>query len=462
MFAQSILFARIFLPEQLGAFATAMLVVSFASLFGQAGFDQAVIRERNDPKPRLDTASFLSLGIALILVAVLFALSPVVASVMGNPELAAYIRFLSFTVFGSLLMLPGTLWIRDYRFGVSKLPMLVDVVVTTAVTLTAFYSFRVGLWSLFVGKLAGFFAHYAFLWTIAPYRPRFRFDPQVGRSLWGFGWPLMVGSIANYFIYSGDDLLVRYFGGDEQLAFYTLAFALPFYLKEATDVGIAALLPSYARIQDSIKDIEHAFSMANRYLTVLLAPAGIALAVFADPIIRVVYGENWLPTVPLLRVFALSFTLDVTLGYSWGIVALARGKTRYLMYARVLNVLVLLVGGTFLISRYGPMGGALYTIGQVVLFVVTVRCPFVYSELGSLGFLKPVWRPLTAALAAGGLSHAAAGLLPPALPGLFLGLALLLAAYALALFLFDRSSLRVFRDIAHSVQAGRPGFAPRA
>lgn len=180
-----------------------------------------------------------------------------------------------------------------------------------------------------------------------------------------------------------------------------LAFSIPFYLKELADVISTVLLPAFSKIQDFPERLAEAFSLSNKYLATLFIPAGTATYIFAQPIIHYLYTDKWAPAAPLLQLFAIGFTLDTSLGFTTGWLALARGKVKYTMYSYLIALLCLSTGGLFLIHRYGPVGGAYYTILQTLVIVLFVQIPFIYKEIGTLNYLWGIWRPLVAGAGAG-------------------------------------------------------------
>ncbi|ANM31196.1 hypothetical protein ABI59_18895 [Acidobacteria bacterium Mor1] len=409
---QNILFARIFLPDQIGTLAAALLVLQFFSMFTKMGFNESVVRDREAPEKVLDTALTLSLSIGLGLMTIIFVTAPWVARLMHVPEgtvdVAAVlaerttvIRVLSVMVLQFTLELPNAMWIRRYNFAAARVGHVVDVLIATSLAMLLYFQFELGAWALFYGKLGGFAAKVLAIWIIAPHRPKLGIDRAVAKKLYSFGWPLIVAALGNYLIWEGDDWLVGAFHGTEQLAFYVVAFAFPFYIKGFADVLISSLLPTYSELQDSSERVAVAFEEANRYLSIMLVPVTFGLFALAEPFIQLVYGEKWIPAILPLKLFAIGFTIEITAGYSWGILALARGKTKYLMYMRLWITSYLMTVGAWLIWTYGIVGGALYTLTQAVLTVCLVRPWILYRELGRMKYLRQSVPPVLAALGAG-------------------------------------------------------------
>jgi PST family polysaccharide transporter len=279
--------------------------------------------------------------------------------------------------------------------------------------------------------------------------------PERAKALYHFGWPLALSALCNFAIYQMDDVFVRLFWGDKNLAYYTLAFALPYYLKEFTDMLVGSLLPIYSRLSDEYERARTAFIEVNRYLGIAIVPLGLALFFFAEPLTILIFGEKWRPTIPVLKVFAWGFTLETLGGYSWGMLVVARGRTKLNLWAKVANASFLLTVGAFLIWKYGTMGGALAMLGHALLSVFVVRPLILYRELGNLYYLKEGWKALLAACVAGAVSVFSWAWLSPAVLRLGVGAATYLLLYAAIYYLLDKPILAETRGIARVLLSSR-------
>ena len=454
--AQAVIYARVFAPGELGQVATVLLVIAFLTVITRMGFEESVIRENDHPERVLQTAFFLALLLGGVLSTALYVAAPLAASAFHRAELTQFLRFMSFMVFGSALGLPNALWVQRFRFGLAKAAAFADLIVGTLVTLLLHYHSGLGIWSLLWGRVAGFTANYILVWILAAYRPWPALDRAQARALLSFGWPIVVGSLANYLMHQGDAVLVRYFHGDATLAYYQLAYAFPYYLMEGTDVLLGALLPTFSRLRDSRERLVSAFIQSNKYITLAIVPCGIALAALAGPLVRVVFGPKWLPAVGPMTVLSIGFTVQVMWGYGWGALVLASGRTRYLMYVKLWIVLYLVTVGTLLIGAFGAMGGALYVLTQAILTVGVVRGWILQHELGSRSFIKDSWKPVVASLVPGALLWWLASPHIGSVFGLIAAGVGFAGVYLGLMAVFDRELVPELRHMARLV------FAPRA
>ncbi len=400
LFLQTVIYANIFVPAQLGQLAAVIIIINTFGTLGNFGAGEAIIRERESEKEIMDAAFTIAAAISVLGVVLLFFGAPIISGRMENAPLSGQLRFMLPLLFATPLSVPNLLYVKNFRFGLARLPAVLDLLVSCIVTIGLHLILGLGLPSLFIGKLAGFAANYCSIWLMAIRRPHFAFAPKIMLRLYRFGWPILVAGIANYVIIQGDSLVVSYYCGSENLAFYSLAFSLPFYLRELSDILSSSLLPTYSYLRESRERTINAFLKTNRYLQLLVLPCSIALIAFAEPIIRLLYGPNWLPCIPLLRILALAFTIQMSCGYTWGILCLAWAKVKYLMAVKLWMVFFFFASAPLLIKYYGTMGGAYYALASAAITVAIVRFFILYRELRSFQFAIDSIAPIVSGLVA--------------------------------------------------------------
>jgi O-antigen/teichoic acid export membrane protein len=247
----------------------------------------------------------------------------------------------------------------------------------------------------------------------------------------------MINGLCNYLVWQGDQWLIVYFWGKEQLAYYVLAFSLPFYLKELVDMVSATLFPFFSRLQGENGKMVNAFASSNKYLSTLTIPIGVALVIFGPQLIHHIYTDKWSASIPFLQLFAVATMLSVVMGYNWGLLVLVSGRTKYLMYVNLWIIFLLGTIGVFMVRQFGPIGGCLFMLIQIALTSLLFRFPIIYRELRSLSFLRGIWKPLIAGGISGWVTHTAIVPAIHSLPFLMGGVLVFSLFYLFLLALFD-------------------------
>lgn len=398
---QSFVFARLFLPQEQGAFSTAVLVTSVALLFVEIGLRQYIVQSDEDPRRVMDTAFTLTLVFGVGVFVLLFISAPMVAAIFNEPNLTLYVRFMSYVAFTNLSLLPICLWEREMRFGLTSLPDVVKFFVNFFTVIVSTGLLGAGVWGLFYGSFLGFLSSSIVIWLLAPYRPRPRWDGRIARQLLSFGLPLVGSAILAFISWQGDDLTVRYFWGETELGFYVLGFYMPDYLLQLIQMSHTVMVSAFAKVKYDQAKLRRAFNLSSKYLAIFSLYLGVGLAVFAPQVIHHLYTDRWASAVPLVQLFALSAALRASTGYHWQGLLIIDGRTRYIMVINLLTAIFFCVVGIPLIYFLGGLGGALYSLLQQVVMNPFVRLPVIRRRTGDLSYLGEIWKPFIAVFVAG-------------------------------------------------------------
>ncbi|HTP38050.1 MAG TPA: oligosaccharide flippase family protein [Steroidobacteraceae bacterium] len=161
--------------------------------------------------------------------------------------------------------------------------------------------------------------------------------------------------------------------GPEQVAYYTIAGGLMRGSADLLTVGLGAvLLPAMARAfgAGGVERVRPIFSDSLRYLTflgLLLAGGG---ALWADPVVRLIYGTKYLAAIPVLQ--AMLICMGVSLSEATtGTLLTTTGRQRARAWIVVGNLVLAATLAFWLVPRYGLVGATLsYVIGRVTYSIV--------------------------------------------------------------------------------------------
>jgi PST family polysaccharide transporter len=176
------------------------------------------------------------------------------------------------------------------------------------------------------------------------------------------------GSAALFFLESNVDTatVARAFGVT-QLGFYQTAFALPEELRSRMALAVQRVLfPAYALVQSDHSAFQSGVLRSIRLLATMIVPMGVGMAVLAEPIVRVLYGDQWLAVVPLLQIVAIVGIVRA-LQAPLGDIYKAKGRPD-LDFKVGLGLAPLLVLAVLLGSLWGTLGVA----GGVLMFNVAL------------------------------------------------------------------------------------------
>ena len=94
----------------------------------------------------------------------------------------------------------------------------------------------------------------------------------------------------------------------EDLAFYNQGDKFPKLIVTNINTSIdSVLLPTMSKAQDDPVAVKNMTRRSIKTSTYLMMPLMVGLAVCADPLVSLILTDKWLPCVPFLRLFCLSY-----------------------------------------------------------------------------------------------------------------------------------------------------------
>lgn len=332
----------------------------------------------------------LQVVLSLVVFALYFFLSPVIAELLGDPTLSGYIRATAFVIPAYALnsLYGGFLnGLRMYgRQGAMQFfSSIAKVVGAVGLVLLGF-----AIYGAIAGYLLGSLMGLAIGWY---YLRRTGEDSNPGsfpaRKIIDFAYPVIIFSFALLFLMSIDLFLVkRILGEDVQVGYYAAASTLskfPYYI--LTGLGVA-LFPAISK--SSAVQTGKYIRESMRYLMLLLLPAVFIISGSSQALVAFLYSERFAPaSLPLaILVFGVAaFTLFSILTT----VINAAGTPRVSMMIAVVLIPLAAILNWLLIPAYRLEGAAIATtitgfLGLVIASMYVLRVFGVLME--RVSFLK--------------------------------------------------------------------------
>lgn len=301
-FVSVAILARLLTPADFGVMAAVLTVIGFVQnvTYGTLGYP-LVQRETIGPED-ISAAFWLSLGIATLAAVSIAIASPYIEAFLDFPHLAT-----ALAVTASALPLKSVAGVaiallqRNHRFRdiavVASIPQIVGYVLPTMLLAP-----RLGLWALVFGQVASAAIELIVACSVA--RSSLRIFPigSAFKNALRVGGLFSVMQTLNWLALNATPVIIGTAFGAVPLGLYSRASK---FFSIATDLlgnTVAdVLLPSFSRIQS---ERERLSSVFKRALGLSLFVSGVAssfVVVHGEAIIRLLLGEKWLASVPVLE-----------------------------------------------------------------------------------------------------------------------------------------------------------------
>lgn len=455
--AAMVILTRLLDPEDFGEAALAMVLFSASNLFTGLGMGPALVHSRHDSHTIAFQAFVINClaGSAFFLLVNLF-MQPL-ADLLGNPDLAPIMRWLSLLILiAALTVIPESLLRKEMKFGAVSRAIFISTLVTHTVAIVmAVRGF--GVWSLVWGDIIGLSVHMTIVWFANAswywLRP-VRWNQPVVNGLIRYGLKQTGSSLVNYFNSYWDDWLVGRNLGTAALGYYTKAYVIT----NGTIVGLSisvlngVFFPSYARIQNERQRLQRAYLKSLNVSALAMAPLSMGILAVAPELVPLVFGAKWIPMIPTLQIFTF-MALVRPLAASTSPLFQAVGHPEYDLRAGVV-VAAVMIPLAFLLLDRGIEGVAL---AVVISYVAGLAFNLYQMNLIFAGVTPQMIRVVAPSIVASAIMVGAVLLVRPMLysrfePGwfmLFLLISVGFMAYLLSILLLQRS---VVIEIAQTVR----------
>ena len=369
--------AHLLTPGLFGVVALATLAIDYISILNDLGLGAALVQRRENIDEASNIAFTFNLLIGIFLTILIVLISPYVAVFFHAPTLTSILCWLGlgFTV-NALGSVHKARLQRDLRFGKKLIPELGNTIIKGGLSIgLAFMGY--GAWSLVYGQLAGMSISAMLLWIVVPWRPRLMIRSPISGQLFKYGFSVMMDRAFTVFADSFDYLLIGRFFNTAALGIYTLAYRLPdLLILNTLSVLAAVFFPAFSSIQNQQDVLRKSFLSTTRYVQLLVTPLCLGIFVAADPIIRLIFGEQWLQSIPIMQVLSL-YTLALSVGFHVGDIYKAVGRPDILLKISLpiffIRLIALCIGSQY--SLIGIATGHLVAalIEVVIRAVVTIN-----------------------------------------------------------------------------------------
>ena len=309
-FVTSIVLARLLLPEDFGLIALVMVFITLANVFVQNGLGTALIQKKDADNLDFSSVFYASLLIVAGLYAILFFTAPLVANFYDHPELTTIVRVLALTLFfGALNSIQEAYIARNMLFKKLFWRSLGALVPSAAIGITCALK-GLGVWALVIQQLCDVFLMCVFMWFTVKWRPQLQFSFERVKGLLSFGWKFASAVLLNTLYSNGLNLITGKIYSPTSLGYLSRGELFPLAIVANINTAIQSILfPTLSSVQTDSSAIKYVTRKTIVSSTFVIFPIMAVLFVLAEPIVLVVLGEQWLPSVPFVRIFCFTYSL---------------------------------------------------------------------------------------------------------------------------------------------------------
>lgn len=377
----SMVLARLLTPEAFGVVATLNMVIAFAEIFTDAGFQRYLIqhefKDEEDKDKSTNVAFWSNLVMSFVLWGIIAIFCEPLATLVGSPGLGIVLTVacasIPLAAFSSIQM---ALFKRSFDFKTLFWRRLATILVPLCVTIPLAFWLR-SYWALVIGTLVTNLVNALLLTIKSNWRPRryysfARLKEMFSFCAWSIGDSVLIWATSYIDIFFIGRALNAYYLGVYRTSISTVGQ----FTSLITASILPVVMPAISRLQDNIPEMRKTLLKFQKYTSVILLPVGVGIFLFKDLVTAIMLGDQWTEAAPFIGLWALMEVVTVIFARFCSNVYPAIGKPRVSVIVQILH-LVVLIPAVIISGQYGFR--ALYITRSLVrLELVLVNLVFVY------------------------------------------------------------------------------------
>ena len=321
--------ARVLTPHDFGLFALAILVADIGRIVSNAGLSDAIIRDTDQDALLADTAFWANIGLGCIIGAVIWVLSPLYASMVGQPEVTPVLQALAALVpVGSLSAIHTARKLQEFGHKAVAVRMMCASVLSGGAAVAA-AMLGLGVWSLVAQTLVVDVTGIVFAWQTYRWWPRFRFDTQRLRGITSFSSMMMLNQILGLLLTRIQDMVIGRYISAAAVGTYRISWRMIDMITQTTVqpmVGVSFV--TFSQLKDDAPRFRAAFLRMLGLGALVTFPAIGGFGVLSDETIALLFGAKWQESAGIARILALmAIPLCMNLFIGPALAAIGRSRT---------------------------------------------------------------------------------------------------------------------------------------
>lgn len=343
----TMMLARLLTPDAFGVLVTATMVISFAEIFTDAGFQKYLIQHKfssDEDLYRSTTVAFWSnLILSLVIWGGIICFSEKIATLVGNEGrgdvIAVSCSCIPLAAFSSIQM---ALYKRKLDFKTLFWVRIIGVLVPLVITIPLAY-FTQSYWSLIIGMIALNLSNAIILTVKSKWKLNLFYSFPLLREMFSFTVWSMFEAISIWMtgyidIFIVGTMLNQHYLGVYRTSMSTVGQIMGLITAATTPV----LFSSLSRFQDDDKELKRMFFSFQKLVGVLIIPLGVGIFLFRDLITGVLLGSQWTEAAYFIGLWGLTSSITIVLAHYCSEVFRAKGEPCLSVLVQVLHMAFLI------------------------------------------------------------------------------------------------------------------------
>lgn len=353
----SIVLARVLTPEAFGVVATLNMVIAFAEIFSDAGFQRYLIqhefKDEEDKDKSTNVAFWSNLLMSFVLWGLIAIFNKQLAELVGNPGLGHVLIIACASIpLAAFSSIQTALFKRDFDFKTLFWLRLAMILVPIFVTIPLALWLR-SYWALVIGTIVTNLVNSVLLTVKSKWKPRKYYSFTRLKEMFSFCSWSIVDSVLVWATSYADIFFIGKILNSYYLGLYRTSISVVGQIVSLiTAIVLPVIMPSLSRLQNNLPEMRHVLLRFQKVTGIVLFPMGVGIFIFKELITKVMLGSQWMEAAGFLGLWGLMEAITIVFSRFCSPVYPSVGKPRISVVVQTLH-LVVLIPAIIVSGKYG-------------------------------------------------------------------------------------------------------------
>ena len=369
-FLVGVILARMLTPAEYGLIGIVLIFTIILSGVVDSGFSNALIRKKDTTDEDYNTMFITNMVMSIAMFCLLYASAPFIAHFFGREELIALCRVMGLIlIIQALSITQTTILTKQIDFKTKTKASLVSAVLSGFVGIGMAYV-DLGVWALVGQQISRNVFYTLSLWILVRWWPRFSFNMDSFRYMWGFGGKLMISGLLNNIWNQLYQVVVGKYYSPATLGQYTRSKEYAnIFSSNFTTIIQRVSFPALAEVQNDTERMVAAYRKVIKLTMFVTALSMIILGAISEPLIYCLIGPQWGEAASYLPLICLSMVLYPLHSINLNMLQI-QGRSDIFLYLeiikKIIGIVPLLLG--IFVGIYYMLWGVIIT-GIIAFFL---------------------------------------------------------------------------------------------
>lgn len=343
----NMILARLLAPEAFGLVATITMVISFAEIFTDAGFQKYIIQHEFPDDKDLDNSTnvafWTNLGVSVLICTVIFLFRHQIANLVGNPSLGNSISLASILI---IITAFSSIQTARYRRALDFKTLFYVRIITSMIPLAVTVPLAIVLrnyWALLIGTFVSQLCNAIVLTVRSKWKPKLYYNFALFKEMFAFtAWSLLE-SISIWLTSNIGVFIVGSYLSEYHLGIYKTSMAtVNSYMGIITAALTPVLFSALSRYQNDEKNFKKTYYQFQRLTAAFVIPMGVGIYLYRTLVTQIFLGSQWSEASDFIGLWGLTSAFTIVFSHFSSEVFRSKGNPKISLIMQLLHLAFLI------------------------------------------------------------------------------------------------------------------------